>query len=168
MYSANGIWLPNGQEPQTLADHAAADGQTGQTLRVVTYTIHKGVQGIWPNHRLEIHNLQQAIAHLQADVVCLQETKLTDDAFAELFAGPLAERGYEFASNGQGQWNGVALLSRVGLDDVERGFPQMPGFPGPEARAISASCDGLRVHSLYVPNGRELGHPHLRYTGEQA
>ncbi len=97
------------------------------------------------------------------DVVCLQETKLTDDAFAELFAEPLAERGYEFASNGQGQWNGVALLSKVGLDDVERGFPDMPGFPGPEARAISADCDGLRVHSLYVPNGREPDSDHYRY-----
>ncbi len=97
------------------------------------------------------------------DVVCLQETKLTDDAFAELFAEPLAERGYEFASNGQGQWNGVALLSKVGLDDVERGFPDMPGFPGPEARAISAGCDGLRVHSLYVPNGREPDSDHYRY-----
>ncbi|MBK8448116.1 MAG: exodeoxyribonuclease III [Micropruina sp.] len=97
------------------------------------------------------------------DVVCLQETKLTDDAFAELLGSALAERGYEFASNGQSQWNGVALLSRVGLHDVERGFAAMPGFPDPEARAISATCGGLRVHSLYVPNGRVPDSEHYHY-----
>lgn len=97
------------------------------------------------------------------DVVCLQETKLTDAAFAELLAEPLAARGYDFASNGQGQWNGVALLSRVGLDDVQRGFAGMPGFPDAEARAINADCAGLRVHSLYVPNGREPDSDHYRY-----
>ena len=97
------------------------------------------------------------------DVVCLQETKLTDEAFAALLAAPLAERGYEFASNGQGQWNGVAVLSKVGLQDVERGFAAMPGFPDPEARAISATCAGLRVHSLYVPNGREPDSDHYAY-----
>lgn len=97
------------------------------------------------------------------DVVCLQETKLTDAAFADLLGEPLAQRGYEFASNGQGQWNGVALLSRVGLADVERGFPAMPGFPDAEARAISADCAGVRVHSLYVPNGRVPDSDHYVY-----
>ena len=100
------------------------------------------------------------------DVVCLQETKLTEDAFAALLAEPLAQRGYAFASNGQGQWNGVALLSRVGLDDVQRGFAGMPGFPEAEARAISATCAGLRVHSLYVPNGRVPDSDHYRYKLE--
>ena len=71
------------------------------------------------------------------DVVCLQETKLADAAFADLLAGPLAELGYEAAHHGQGQWNGVALLSRVGLDDVERGFAGQPDFGGvAEARAV--------------------------------
>ena len=97
------------------------------------------------------------------DVVCLQETKLTDAAFADLLAEPLRERGYAFASYGQAQWNGVALLSRVGLDDVECGFAGMPGFPDTEARAISATCAGLRVHSLYVPNGRVPDSDHYRY-----
>ena len=97
------------------------------------------------------------------DVVCLQETKLIDDAFADLLGEALTERGYAFASNGQGQWNGVALLSKVGLDDVQRGFADMPGFPDAEARAISATCAGLRVHSLYVPNGRVPDSDHYRY-----
>lgn len=97
------------------------------------------------------------------DVVCLQETKLTDAAFGDLLGDELEARGYAYASHGQGQWNGVALLSRVGLDDVVRGFEGMPGFPDPEARAISAVCGGVRVHSLYVPNGRVVGSDHYLY-----
>ncbi len=124
-------------------------------MRIATWNVNSAKQ--------RVPRLLPWLDERRPDVVCLQETKLTDDAFAELFAEPLAERGYEFASNGQGQWNGVALLSKVGLDDVERGFPDMPGFPGPEARAISAGCDGLRVHSLYVPNGREPDSDHYRY-----
>jgi exodeoxyribonuclease-3 len=99
----------------------------------------------------------------QPDVVCLQETKLTAEAFEALLAGALIERGYAFAISGQPQWNGVALLSRVGLDDVTLGIPGAPGFPDPEARAISALCGGLRVHSLYVPNGRVPESDHYRY-----
>src|SRR5690242_19766007 len=63
------------------------------------------------------------------DVVCLQETKLADDAFAKLLDDPLAERGYDVATHGEAAWNGVAILSRVGLDDVVRGVPGAPGFP---------------------------------------
>ena len=97
------------------------------------------------------------------DVVCLQELKLTEFAFDNLIGPDLTERGYEFAAYGQSQWNGVAIVSRVGLDNVERGFPGMPGFPEPEARAISADCGGIRIHSLYVPNGREPDSDHYRY-----
>ncbi|MGH3167846.1 MAG: exodeoxyribonuclease III, partial [Trebonia sp.] len=97
------------------------------------------------------------------DVVCLQEIKLTSDAFGELLGGELASRDYAFAVNGQARWNGVAILSRVGLDDVHTGLPDEPGFPGPEARALSASCGGVRVHSVYVPNGREPDSDHYRY-----
>jgi exodeoxyribonuclease III len=99
----------------------------------------------------------------QPDVVCLQEIKLTPEAFAELLGAELGARGYTFAAHGQPQWNGVALLSRVGLADVRNGLPDEPGFPEPEARAISASCGGIRVHSVYVPNGREPGSDHYRY-----
>ncbi len=99
----------------------------------------------------------------EPDVVCLQETKLTDDAIGELLDDELARRGYESAYFGQPQWNGVALLSKVGLVDVVRGLPDGPGFPEPEARAVSATCGGVRVHSLYVPNGRTVGSDHYEY-----
>jgi exodeoxyribonuclease-3 len=97
------------------------------------------------------------------DVVCLQETKLTDDAFAALLDAELADRGYAVAAHGQGAWNGVAILSRVGLEDVVRGIPGGPGFPDQEARAVSATCDGVRIVSVYVPNGRAPGSDHYHY-----
>jgi exodeoxyribonuclease III len=102
----------------------------------------------------------------QPDVVCLQETKLTDDAFAELLQDELARRGYEIAAHGEAAWNGVALLSRVGLEYVVRGLTGAPGFPHPEARAVTATCGGLRVFSVYVPNGRSPGSEHYAYKLE--
>ncbi|MFM9377523.1 exodeoxyribonuclease III [Gordonia sp. VNK21] len=101
------------------------------------------------------------------DVVCLQETKVSDEVFAEELGDELSSRGYEFAHAGQGRWNGVALLSRVGLTDVQVAFPDAPGYPDPadppEGRAISAVCDGVRIYSVYVPNGREVDSDHYTY-----
>ena len=97
------------------------------------------------------------------DVVCLQETKLADEAFTDLLGEQLLSRGYELALHGEVQWNGVAILSKVGLDDVIPGVPGAPGFPLPEARAVSATCGGIRVHSVYVPNGRVPDSDHYRY-----
>lgn len=97
------------------------------------------------------------------DVACLQETKLADDAFAALLGEALRERGYEFAVHGESAWNGVAILSRAGLEEVVKGIDGAPGFPHPEARAISASCGGIRVVSAYVPNGRVPDSDHYRY-----
>jgi exodeoxyribonuclease-3 len=97
------------------------------------------------------------------DVVCLQETKLADDALSDLLGDELAARGYEFAAHGETAWNGVAILSRVGLADVTTGLADAPGFPHPEARAIAATCDGVRVHSVYVPNGRVPESDHYEY-----
>jgi exodeoxyribonuclease III len=99
----------------------------------------------------------------QPDVVCLQETKLGDEAFTELLGAELEGRGYQAAVHGEPRWNGVAILSRVGLSDVERGLPGAPGFPEPEARAVAATCGGIRVRSVYVPNGREPDSDHYRY-----
>ena len=117
-----------------------------------------------------VNSAKQRLARLLAwldqrrpDVVCLQETKLTDDAFDQLLGNELTSRGYAFARHGEAQWNGVAILSRVGLEDVVAGFAGAPEFSGPEARAVSATCGGIRVHCVYVPNGREPNSEHYRY-----
>jgi exodeoxyribonuclease III len=94
------------------------------------------------------------------DVVCLQETKCSAEAFP---TGEVGRLGYLAAVHGSGRWNGVAILSRVGLEDVRRGLDGEPGFPDVEARAVAATCGGTRVHSLYVPNGRTPGSPHYAY-----
>jgi exodeoxyribonuclease III len=97
------------------------------------------------------------------DVVCLQETKLADDALLGLLGDELTDRGYEVALHGEASWNGVAIFSRVGLEDVVPGLAGGPGFPHPEARALAATCGGVRVFSVYVPNGREPGSEHYEY-----
>jgi len=97
------------------------------------------------------------------DVVCLQETKLTDEAFASLMQDELAARGYAYAAHGESAWNGVAILSRVGLADPVAGIEGGPGFPHQEARAVSATCAGVRVVSVYVPNGRAPHSDHYAY-----
>jgi exodeoxyribonuclease-3 len=99
----------------------------------------------------------------QPDVVCVQETKLTDDAFREALDEELDKRGYAAALHGEATWNGVAILSRVGLGEIAAGIPKAPGFPRPEARAVSATCDGIRVMSVYAPNGRAPGSEHYQY-----
>jgi exodeoxyribonuclease-3 len=117
-----------------------------------------------------VNSLKQRLPRLlpwldqrRPDVVCLQETKIADAAFAELMGDELASRGYEVASYGEATWNGVAILSRAGLDDVVRGLEGAPGFPKPEARAVAATCGGVRVTSVYVPNGRTPGSEHYHY-----
>jgi exodeoxyribonuclease-3 len=108
----------------------------------------------------------RALAFLErtgTDVLALQETKCKDEQFPrEMFEAA----GYEVVTSGYSQWNGVAILSRVGIADVERSFAGQPGFgvePVTEARALGATCGGVRVWSLYVPNGRDVGDPHFTY-----
>ncbi len=124
-------------------------------MRVATWNVN--------SVRQRVVRLLPWLDERKPDVVCLQETKLADEPFAELLGAELAARGYEFATHGEAAWNGVAILSRVGLDDVQAGLPGGPGFPHPEARAVGATCGGLRVLSVYVPNGREPGCDHYRY-----
>jgi exodeoxyribonuclease-3 len=100
------------------------------------------------------------------DMLALQETKCRDDQFPEMMFNAI---GYEVAHVGYSQWNGVAILSRVGLEDVSVGFPGQPGWnddPDAEARALGATCGGVRLWSLYVPNGRTLTDPHYLYKLE--
>ena len=99
----------------------------------------------------------------QPDIVCLQETKLGNEAFTALFGAELSQRGYDVALHGEAQWNGVAILSRAGLDDVVQGIAGGPGFPLPEARVVAATCAGIRVHSVYAPNGRVPESDHYVY-----
>jgi exodeoxyribonuclease-3 len=124
-------------------------------VRIATWTVNSVKQ--------RVPRLLPWLDERRPDVVCLQETKLADDAFAELLGNDLEERGYEVAAHGEATWNGVAILSRVGLDDVVRGLAGAPGFPHPEARAVSATCGGIRVVSVYVPNGRVPDSEHYRY-----
>jgi exodeoxyribonuclease-3 len=95
------------------------------------------------------------------DVLCVQELKCGSEAFP---ADQLRELGYAAAVCGTGRWNGVAVLSRVGLKDVSTGLPGAPEYEGAtEPRAVGAVCGGVKVWSVYVPNGREVGHPHFAY-----
>ena len=120
-------------------------------MRLVTWNVNS------LNARLE--RVEEWLAECRPDVVCLQETKLADSAFPALaFAG----LGYEAAHHGEGRWNGVAILSRVGLDDVVSGFAD-GAPPDAEARLLTATCGGVRVMSAYVPNGRSLDHEHYQY-----
>ena len=107
------------------------------------------------------------LGRAEPDVLCLQELKCAEDAFPYDEVGEL---GYEAAAHGTGRWNGVAILSRVGLDEVRHDLVDQPGFHADgamfetaEPRAIGATCGGVRVWSVYVPNGREVGHPHYEY-----
>lgn len=127
-------------------------------MRIATWNVNSAKQ--------RMPRLLPWLKQRQPDVVCLQETKLSEAAFAEVVGEPCAELGYAYATAGQGQWNGVALLSKVGLDDVELNFDGMPGFPDAEARAISATCGGVRVYSVYVPNGRVPDSDHYHYKLE--
>ena len=122
-------------------------------MRIATWNIN----GILPRTDLLLAWLDKA----QPDVVCLQELKCDAAAVPTM---PLLAAGYEVAAHAEGRWNGVAVLSRVGLDDVRQGLEGQPAFDGSvEPRAIAATCGGVRVWSLYVPNGRDPGHEHYTY-----
>jgi len=95
-----------------------------------------------------------------ADVLLLQETKCGD---ADFPFDAFAHAGYEVAHHGVNHWNGVAIASQRGLSEVEHGFRGPVEPPFDEPRAMSALIDGVRLWSIYVPNGRELDDPHYLY-----
>ncbi|MGH9017963.1 MAG: exodeoxyribonuclease III [Acidimicrobiales bacterium] len=112
-------------------------------MRIATWNVNS------LNARLP--RVEEWIAYAQPDILCMQETKLADAAFPAM---ALSALGYETATNGDGRWNGVAIASRVGLDDVTAGMGTEADAQG--ARLVAATCAGIRVHSVYVPNGREV------------
>ena len=120
-------------------------------MRVTTWNVN--------SIRARVGRVDAWVEHRRPDVILLQETKCTDEDFP---TSTLAALGYEVSHWGEDQWNGVAVASRVGLDDVVRGFPQRGDAPA-APRLISATCAGVRVHSVYVPNGRELNDPQYLY-----
>ena len=109
--------------------------------------------------KVRMDRVPEWLEYAQPDVVCLQETKLSDAAFPHL---AFAALGYESAHHGSGQWNGVAILSRVGLEKPEMGFATGVG-PDQDTRLITARCGGVLVSSVYVPNGRSVGSEHYAY-----
>jgi exodeoxyribonuclease-3 len=124
-------------------------------MRIATWNVN--------SVRSRIDRVEAFVKRQEIDVLALQETKARDDQWPVM---GLEAMGYQVASFGSNQWNGVAIVSRVGIEDVQRGFDGMPVYGEPaaaEARAMGATCDGVRVWSLYVPNGRKVGDPHLDY-----
>ena len=131
---------------------------TSDAVRIASWNVN--------SLKARLPRVEEWLAYADADVVCLQETKLGDAAFPSMAFHAL---GYESCHFGQGQWNGVAILSRVGIDDVVMGLCDVPdgiavdeytaGVLG-EARAITARCGGVDVVSVYVPNGRAIDDPH--------
>ncbi len=122
-------------------------------MRIATWNVN--------SLRSRIDRVEAFLERHDIDVLALQETKARED---QLPLMGLQARGYDIASAGYNQWNGVAVISRVGIEDVTIGFPGMPEFEGTaEARAIGVTCGGVRVWSLYVPNGRKVDDPHYVY-----
>jgi len=120
-------------------------------VRIVTWNIN--------SLRARQERVEEWLTEVQPDVLLLQETKLSDDAFPALAFQGL---GFESAHFGQGQWNGVGILSKVGIENVVANFAG-DVEPDPDARLLTATCGGIRVSSVYVPNGRSLDDPHYAY-----
>src|SRR5258708_2362619 len=128
---------------QDLAGPASARTTNIGSVRLATWNVNSA--------RQRLPRLLPWLDQRQPDIACLQETKLADDAFEDLLGGHLHNRGYEFAAHGEAQWNGVAILSRVGLDDVVAGVERGPRLPEPGARPGVAARRRSRRASVGVP-----------------
>jgi exodeoxyribonuclease-3 len=143
-------------------------------MRIATWNVN--------SLKARMERVEEWLAQRSPDVLLMQETKLADEAAPEM---PFAMAGYSLTHHGEGRWNGVAIASRVGISDVVTNFGDGPvrHSPGPEtgtsavvealeteaseasadeARMISAVCGGIRVVSVYAPNGRALDTPFYR------
>lgn len=138
-------------EPAAESDGKGSDSRTGR-LRLASWNVN--------SLAARMERVLPWLEQTAPEILCLQETKLADASFPH---AEFERLGYASAAYGDGRYNGVAILSRVGLEQVQRGFAGEPGFPDPERRAIAADCGGVRVWSVYVPNGRTLESPHYAY-----
>ena len=120
-------------------------------MRIATWNVN--------SLKARLPRVEEWLAQTEPDVLCMQETKLADSAFPAL---TFEAMGYESAHHGEGRWNGVAILSRVGLTDVVAGFDD-DAPADTDARLLWATCGGVRVGSVYVPNGRSLDDDHYQY-----
>src|SRR5690606_4646498 len=140
-------------DPRGIGRYTVAVLCEGSRMRIATWNVNSVTA-----------RLPRVLAWLETtrpDVLCLQELKCADDAFP---AKQVRELGYDIACHGTGRWNGVAILSKIGLEDIVRDLPGQPAYDGAvEPRAVGATCGGVRLWSVYVPNGREPGHAHYDY-----
>ncbi len=120
-------------------------------MRIATWNVN--------SLNVRMPRVEEWLTYAAPDVVCLQETKLTDAAFPHMAFSAL---GYDSVHHGDGRWNGVAILSRVGIDDAVMGFAEGIETDS-DTRLLTACCGGVRVTSVYVPNGRAVDDPHYRY-----
>jgi exodeoxyribonuclease-3 len=120
-------------------------------MRVATWNVN--------SLKVRLPRVEEWLTEVQPDVLCMQETKLADDAFPAL---TFQSMGYDSCHHGQGRWNGVAILSKVGMSDVVAGFADGEA-PDEDARIITAMCGGVQISSVYVPNGRALDNDHYQY-----
>ncbi|MDZ7678755.1 MAG: exodeoxyribonuclease III [Acidimicrobiales bacterium] len=120
-------------------------------MRIATWNVN--------SLKARMPRVEEWLTEVEPEIVCLQETKLADTAFPAMAFESL---GYESVHHGDGRWNGVAILSRLGIADAVAGFCE--GIePDPDTRLVSATCGPVRVTSVYVPNGRAPDDPHYRY-----
>jgi exodeoxyribonuclease-3 len=115
-------------------------------MRIATWNVN--------SLRARLERVEAWLTAAAPDICCLQETKCEDEAFPE---AAFAALGYQSAHHGNGPWNGVAILSKVGLEDPRAGFSDALADQADEARLLVANCGGIKVASMYVPNGRSVG-----------
>ena len=120
-------------------------------MRIATWNVN--------SLKARISRVEEWLAYAKPNVLCMQETKLAD---ADFPSGAFESLGYDWVHHGDGRWNGVAILSNVGLDDATRGFADAEGEML-EPRSVTATCGGVRVTSVYVPNGRALDNDHYQF-----
>src|SRR5579862_7163782 len=117
-----------------------------QTLRIATWNVN--------SLKVRMPHLLAWLNTRPVEIVCLQETKLTDDAFP---AQELLDHGYRSVFSGQKTYNGVAILLRDGAVGVAQDVSaDIPGFEDPQKRVLAVTVDGMRIVCAYFPNGQSV------------